>query len=400
MGARRHPLRHARAPLAVDRVRRAPGSAFGRPLRGDVSGLVFRERHFRRAEEWRSVPIHDRRRSVGGDQRPACRTPARKGPSGGLIDAGRPEPIERERSRTKRSCATRGVMNFLFVHQNFPGQYLHLVRRLRDSGHAIVFVTQRRAREIPGIRTLEYAPLPPATTAESYLQDVEMGGMNGLAVWRLCEGLKREGFAPDLVIGHTGWGEVLFVKEVWPTVPLLGYFEFFYRTTGSDLDFDPEFPPAPDDPIRIRMRNTINLLTLDAADWGQTPTRWQRDLYPPSHRERISVIHEGIDTAQIRPDPAARLWLRSGVTLSPGDEVITYSARNLEPHGGFHGFMRALPRVMQQRPNARVVIVGGDDVSYGRRARQATTWREQMLAELGGPLGFSPIPFGGRVAFC
>jgi len=290
-------------------------------------------------------------------------------------------------------------MNFLFVHQNFPGQYLHLVRRLRDSGHAIVFVTQRRAREIPGIRTLEYAPLPPATTAESYLQDVEMGVMNGLAVLRLCEGLKREGFAPDLVIGHTGWGEVLFVKEVWPTVPLLGYFEFFYRTTGSDLDFDPEFPPAPDDPIRIRMRNTINLLTLDAADWGQTPTRWQRDLYPPSHRERISVIHEGIDTAQIRPDPAARLWLRSGVTLSPGDEVITYSARNLEPYRGFHVFMRALPRVMQQRPNARVVIVGGDDVSYGRRARQATTWREQMLAELGGRLDLSRMHFVGWLPY-
>jgi glycosyltransferase involved in cell wall biosynthesis len=291
------------------------------------------------------------------------------------------------------------MMKFLFVHQNFPGQYLHLVRHLHDAGHAIVFVTQRRARDIPGIRTLEYLPLPPAATPQSYLQDVEMGVMNGLAVARLCEGLKREGFTPDVIIGHTGWGEVLFIKEVWPSVPLLGYFEFFYRSADSDLDFDPEFPPAADDPIRIRMRNTINLLTLEAADWGQTPTQWQRDLYPPTYRSRISVIHEGIDTAQVRPDPAARLWLRSGISLSPGDEVVTYSARNLEPYRGFHVFMRALPRVMQQRPDARIVIVGGDEVSYGRKARQAPTWREQMLAELRDRLDLRRIHFVGWVPY-
>jgi glycosyltransferase involved in cell wall biosynthesis len=290
-------------------------------------------------------------------------------------------------------------MNFLFVHQNFPGQYLHLVRHLRDAGHSIVFVTQRRAREVPGIRTLEYLPLPPSTAPQSYLQEVEMGVMNGLAVARLCEGLKREGFTPDLIVGHTGWGEVLFVKDVWPSVPLLGYFEFFYRVVGSDLDFDPEFPPGSDDPIRIRMRNTINLLTLQAADWGHTPTQWQRDQYPAIHHAKISVIHEGIDTGQIRPDPMARLWLSGGVSLSCGDEVLTYSARNLEPYRGFHVFMRALPRVLRERPNARVVIVGGDDVSYGRKPRQTATWREQMLSELHGQLDLGRVHFVGWLPY-
>jgi glycosyltransferase involved in cell wall biosynthesis len=299
----------------------------------------------------------------------------------------------------ERFSFDRGEMKFLFVHQNFPGQYLHLVRHLQDAGHSIVFVTQRRARELPGVRTLEYLPLPPSTPAQSYLQDVEMGVMNGLAVARLCEGLKREGFTPDLVIGHTGWGELIFVKDVWPSVPLLGYFEFFYRVTGSDLDFDPEFPPGSEDPFRIRMRNTINLLTLQAADWGHTPTQWQRDQYPTSYHPRISVIHEGIDTGQVRPDPAARLWLTGGVSLSAGDEVITYSARNLEPYRGFHIFMRALPRVLQERPNARAVIVGGDDVSYGRKPQQAPNWREQMLAELRGRLDLRRIHFVGWLPY-
>jgi hypothetical protein len=133
-------------------------------------------------------------------------------------------------------------MNFLFVHQYFPGQYLHLARHLQQAGHNVVFLTQRRGRELPGIRILEYLPLPASGAIPPHLQEVEMGVMNGLAVARICEGLKREGFTPDIMIGHCGWGEVLFVKDVWPNVPLLGYFEFFYRVSGSDLDFDPEFP--------------------------------------------------------------------------------------------------------------------------------------------------------------
>ncbi len=290
-------------------------------------------------------------------------------------------------------------MNFLFVHQFFPGQYIHLVRHLREAGHNVIFVTQRRGREIPGIRLLEYLPLPPSGAIPPHLQEVEMAVMNGLAVARLCEGLKREGFTPDVMIGHCGWGEVLFVKDVWPSVPLLGYFEFFYRVAGSDMDFDPEFPPASDDPTRIRVRNTINLLSLDAADWGQTPTEWQRAQYPEIHRARISVIHEGIDTDLVHPEPTARLWLRGGASFAAGDEVITYSARNLEPYRGFHIFMRALAKVLERRPNARAIIVGGDGVSYGRLPEQAANWREYMLNELEGRLDLRRVQFVGWLSY-
>src|SRR6266853_5681250 len=212
-----------------------------------------------------------------------------------------------------------GPMNFLFVHQYFPGQYVHLVQHLQEAGHNLVFVTQRRGREIPGIRTLEYLPLPPSGAIPPHLQEVEIGVMNGLAVARLCEGLKREGFTPDMLIGHCGWGEVLFVKDVWPAVPLLGYFEFFYRSSGSDLDFDPEFPVDREDVLRVRVRNATNMLSLNAADWGHTPTKWQRNQYPVEYHHRISVIHEGVNTERVRPEPTARLWLRSGKSLSRED---------------------------------------------------------------------------------
>lgn len=289
-------------------------------------------------------------------------------------------------------------MKFLFVHQNFPGQYLHLVQHLRDEGHEVVFITQHGS-PVTGVRLLEYLPLPQNSSLDRYMGEIEANVMNGLAVARLCEGLKRGGFVPDIVIGHCGWGEVTFVKDVWPSAPLLGYFEFFYRATGSDLDFDSEFPPSPDDVLRLRVRNTTNLLSLDAADWGQTPTEWQRDQYPARYRGQISVVHEGIDTARVQPDSTARIWLEGGISLGRDDEVVTYSARNLEPYRGFHIFMRAVPRILSRRPDAKVLIVGSDGVSYGRRPVGAVNWRQYMMRELGDSIDLSRVFFLGKLPY-
>jgi glycosyltransferase involved in cell wall biosynthesis len=290
-------------------------------------------------------------------------------------------------------------MKFVFIHQTFPGQYLHLVRHLQQAGHSVVFITQRRDREVPGVRLLEYTPAPVAIPAGSYSLDLEGGVMNGLAVARICEGLKRDGFTPDIVVGHTGWGELMFVKDVWPSVPLLGYFEFFYRGFGSDLNFDPEFPATDDDRMRVRTRNATNLLSLDAADWGHSPTVWQRDQYPALYHPRISVIHEGINTEAIAPNPTARLWLSGRRSLSRADQVITYSARRLEPYRGFHVLMRSLPKVLRDCPEAQVVIIGGDGVSYGRMPTNGKNWREVMLAELGDRLDLSRVHFLGWLQY-
>lgn len=291
-------------------------------------------------------------------------------------------------------------MKILFIHQTSPGQYLHLVRYLREAGHSIAFITQHNDRQIAGVQMLEYTPSPIALSALPYVHDLENAVMNALAVARLCEGLKRDGFTPDIVVGHTGWGELLFVKDVWPSVPMLGYFEFFYRSTGSDLDFDAEFPASMEDVMRVRIRNATNMLSLDAADWGHTPTKWQRDQYPAEYHARISVIHEGVDTTQVRPEPAARLWLRGGVSLKHGDQVITYCARKLEPYRGFHVFMRALPKVLAENPQAHAVIVGsGDGVSYGRMPEDGKSWREHMLAEVGDRLDSSRVHFVGWLPY-
>jgi len=290
-------------------------------------------------------------------------------------------------------------MKFLFIHQNMPGQYVHIARHLAQSGHEVSFITQSRIAQIAGVRKLEYEPAVPAGDGHAYARELEIGVANGLAVARLCEWLARDGFVPDIVIGHNGWGEILYVKDLWPQTPLLGYFEFFYRACGSDVDFDREFPPEADAPMRLRTRNALNLLGLDAVDWGQSPTEWQRSQYPKRYRERITVAHEGVDTSLVRPDPTARLWLSSGRCLSRADEIVTYSARDLEPYRGFHVFMRALPRVLAERPAAQVLIVGNDGVSYGRPPEAAVSWRAQMLDELHGRLDLRRIHFLGHLPY-
>ena len=290
-------------------------------------------------------------------------------------------------------------MNWLFIHQNFPGQYVHVARHLAAAGDQVVFITQQPERELTGVRKIVYAGARPPAGMHPFLHDFSAAVENGLAVARVCHDLKQSGFVPDLIAGHNGWGELLYVKDCWPSTPLLGYFEFYYRGHDSDLDFDPEFPPSESDRMRIRTRNAVNLLGLEAADWGQTPTEFQRNLYPEHYRREISVVHEGIDTVKVHPDPSTRLWLSGGLSLSRNDPVVTYSARNLEPYRGFHIVMRTLPDILERHPTARVLIVGGNDVSYGRRSTQAKSWREQMIGEIGNKLDLSRVHFLGRLNY-
>jgi len=290
-------------------------------------------------------------------------------------------------------------VNWLFIHQNFPGQYVHILRYLGMHGHTVIGIGQGKSTPIPGVRCIRYAPAAATSSAHDYVRELDLHVQNGLAVAQICEMLKSEGFVPDLAIGHSGWGETLYVKDVWPDIPLLNYFEFFYRTSGSDLDFDPEFVADYDIALRLRTRNATNLLSLDAADWGQTPTWWQRDQYPKIHHDKISVIHEGVDTRAVRPDAAGRLWLRGGLSLGTENKIVTYSARDLEPYRGFHVFMRSLVKLLRDQPDVTVLIVGGNGVTYGSRPTKASSWRKQLLKELDGQLDLERVHFLGRLPY-
>jgi glycosyltransferase involved in cell wall biosynthesis len=293
-------------------------------------------------------------------------------------------------------------MKLLFAHQNFPGQYLHLVRHLASqTGNQVVFLTQRKDAALPGVEKVLYTPKRrPGRQTHHYLRETEAGVLNGQEVARAAHSLRKAGFVPDVMLGHNGWGEIWYLKDIYPKTPLIGYFEFFYRTEGADIEFEPGVSEQLDTAPRLRTKNVGNLLGLEAADLGQCPTRWQQSLYPERYRSMLRVIHEGVDTRIVKPNPLAKLRLpNSDRELTAQDEVITYVARNLEPYRGFQSLMRSLPAILTRRPNAHVIIVGGDEVSYGQRLPEGKTYREEILKELGDSFDLSRVHFLGRVPY-
>lgn len=294
-------------------------------------------------------------------------------------------------------------MKILFVHQNFPGQFLHLAPALAARGHECLALTDggnQRVSAVPVVRYKhEAAKVDPAVTRLG--RNYTAMSDRGVTVARAALQLRRDkGYVPDVIVGHSGWGETLFLKEVWPEAKLLVYAEFYYRGRGADVGFDSEFSPVSFDQVMIAQGRTAHLgQALLHADAGVSPTEWQASTYPAALRQMIEVIHDGVDTNAVRPDPAAVLTLPGGRVLRTGDEVLTFVNRNLEPYRGYHIFMRALPAVLAARPDAQVVIIGGDEVSYGSAPKGQKGWKQQILTEVEGQMDLARVHFLGKVPY-
>jgi glycosyltransferase involved in cell wall biosynthesis len=298
-------------------------------------------------------------------------------------------------------------MKLFFVHQNFPAQFGHLARHYAaDRGHEVVGLGEvgnvlRRRSEVPGARLITYEidPLEPREVPHPF------GGLcravnRGQVIARGAVELRRSGYRPDVVFTHTGWGEGLFLKDIFPEARILAYCEYFYRPRGGDFGFDPEYAPAGGAELGLRLMNAPILMALDAADWGVSPTQWQRARFPEPYARRISVIHDGIDTDAIAPVANARFRIPGTTqTLSAADAVVTYATRSLEPHRGFHSFMRALPLILHRHPRARIVVAGSDDVHYSPPPPPGESYRGRLLRELAGKLDLSRIHFVGRLPY-
>lgn len=276
-------------------------------------------------------------------------------------------------------------MRVLVVHQNFPGQFGHLVRAwAARPGWDVRGLGQAHAPGLPGFdRLVRYRPARPIRRDQHpYLRNMENAVLNGQATARAMLQMKRTGFVPDVVLAHPGWGETLFVRDVFPTARLVHLCEWYYNAEGADFGFDPEFPITFDDRARIRTWNAHHALSLLECDAAVSPTHWQKSRYPAALQDKIVVQHEGIDIDEL--EPAASAWVQapSGVVLKARDPVITYVARNLEPYRGFHVFMRALEKIQQQHRTCHALIVGGDEVSYGPKPERAPSWREWMLRQV------------------
>ena len=290
-------------------------------------------------------------------------------------------------------------MKILFVHQNFPAQFSQIAAHLaKQTGNELLALKQPPSANFEGVGVVPYRFLHDTQTAlHPLLGEMESKVLRGEAVAEAALRLRNKGWHPDVIIGHPGWGELLFIRDIWPTAKLVVYCEYYYNAEGQDFNFDPEFQDSRYTTVeRMKLKNTVMLNALVEADIAYTPTQWQRQTFPENLRHRIEVIHEGIDTDYFVPDKEAFFHIANkDVTLRAGDEVITYAARSLEPVRGFHQFMRALPEVLEKRPNAHVVIMGKTQTSYGVDPEDFETWQEKLLAEVGHLLDPQRVHFTG-----
>ncbi|MFY0595349.1 MAG: glycosyltransferase [Cognatishimia sp.] len=298
-------------------------------------------------------------------------------------------------------------MNILFIHQNFPGQFKNLAPALAAKGHRCVALTLRvkEATRWQGVDVLPYSiRRQQGSETHPWLQDLDTKVIRAEACMLAAQDLKDRGFHPDIIVAHPGWGEAMFLRDVWPKARIGLYYELFYQGEAGDIGFDPEFPkPAGShDSLRLRLKNLNNALHYPLGDMAISPTQYQASTFPQKYQDRISVIHDGIDTAQAAPNPDALFQVNDALLLTTSDEVVTFVNRNLEPYRGYHVFMRALPNLLKQRPNAQVVIVGGDGHSYGTAAPRGQSWKQIYIDEVRGQISeadWRRVHFVGKLPY-
>ena len=285
-------------------------------------------------------------------------------------------------------------MKILFLHPNFPAQFRHLATVLgQDKRNTVVFATNRREGSILGVNKVIYEKSRTARPeTHHYVRPLENAVLEAQGVYRVAQKLKDQGFYPDIVYGHSGWGPTLFMKDIFPKATLLCYFEWFYNAYGSDASFDPSDPINADDEARIRIKNAPILLDLATCDRGLSPTGWQRAQFPKEFHSKIKVHHDGIDTNYFKPLPNAKLFLpRINLDLTEAEEIVTYVARGMEPYRGFPQLIETIAILQKKRPQCHFVIVGKNRVAYGKSLPDGKTYKEAMLEKF--PLDMSRVHF-------
>lgn len=280
-------------------------------------------------------------------------------------------------------------MKILFSHNNYPAQFRRLVPALLERGDEVAFLCRSRewhAPDVPGVKLIPFDPHRSAGGAviHPYLRRFEEAVLQGQAAYRALEPLVASGWKPDWIVSHVGFGNGLYLGDVFPEARRVGLFEWYYNAEGADVDFLRQGPVDPDRRLKLRTWNAQILLELASCDHAVTPTCWQRDQFPPRFRSQLQVIHEGIDVPllsglrQQRPAPRP-----PGLPEDPEIEVLTYVSRGFEEYRGFPQAMQAIAELQRRRPKLHALIVGHDGVAYGANRSDGRSWGEWAKQEVG-----------------
>lgn len=285
-------------------------------------------------------------------------------------------------------------MRVLLVHQNFPAQFRHLAPGLRAAGHEVAAIGNRT--DLAADADLLYLPAGGSVGEALREANVELRFQRQLHQGRLVaqqlQALARRGWRPDVVVGHPFWGDLLFLDDVFPTVPLVALMEM-------DLLGVPLLEAARLGGAGIGLLQWATFQAARRMAIGLTATAFQRSTFPTWLQPRIGVIHEGVDLQRCSPSPVSSLRLPDGTVLRSGEPLITFAVRALEPLRGFDTFLRALPPLLAGHPRLRVVICGEDRCSYGLPPQGGGSWKQRLLAELGRQLDPRRVLFAGLLPY-
>ena len=296
-------------------------------------------------------------------------------------------------------------MDILFIHPSYPGQFARLAPLLAKQPGISVCAMGDAAQiqagaEQDGIPLIKYSVKEEGSEGvHRFAKSFNDAVARGMAVAETLIEHKRQGYEPDVVFVHPGWGDSLYLKSIFPFAKVIGLMEYYYSLQGADVGFDKEFPHKLDDVFNVTTLNAVHALAITGLDRCFSPTEWQRSRFPVAYQPNIAVIHDGIDTERVKPNPEAMFVLPNGAQLSANDEVLTFVSRDLEPYRGYHKFMRALPAIMKARPACQVIVVGGDGVSYGKKPPVGETWKSRFLAEVNGDVDMSRLHFTGKLPY-
>lgn len=287
-------------------------------------------------------------------------------------------------------------MHLLFIHQNFPAQFGHIAAHFAKRGDRCTFVSAQPPQKIAGIEVLQYKVKGGARETNHYCtRTFENQTWSSHALLETLA--QRPDIQPDLIVAHSGFVSPLFLRELYPKTPQIGYFEFFYEAHNSEMDFrDDLYRHTQLDFMRCRARNAQPLLDLHNCDAAYSPTEFQRSTFPAEYQPKIRVIFDGIDTETWKRDnnPPRRY---NDLSLPVGDRIVTYVSRGFESKRGFDIFLQTADQICKARSDVQVVVVGEDRVVYGSDSSftGGKTFKEWCIAKYRPDL--SRIHFIGRL---
>lgn len=293
----------------------------------------------------------------------------------------------------------------LFIHQGFPGQFGSLAASLAAEGHRVFTLAMNPQANVKGVTLVRHVPdrVKSAEGLPIIMSEIDAKLIRAESAYKAMKALKERGLKPDVIYAHPGWGESMYLKNVWPDARYVVYSEWYYNLEGQEVNFDPGMPKATEEQeLKLNIKNIPFLQALSDADAAISPTQWQKSRFPKWAQAKIHVIHDGLNLPELAQVRARSLGMPArNLKLSKGMPIITFSSRHLEPVRGFHYFMRAIPLIQRLNPQAHIIIMGRDagvvNMGYGGPNPEGISWRKSLEKELGKSVDWGKVHFLGEL---